>query len=145
VPGTPPRPVALGAVVTAVLLLVLVGLALADRWIRQGRAGAATGCLFAAAAGFAASVLLVIADLARVPDKWASNATGSADWALMGAWILLAAVSACLAIGTGVYAKLGFFSRGRFDGITVTFWVGGFTVVAWLLVAISVYGGPRLL
>jgi len=131
----------------AALLLVFaaaVALTGARRSVRVAAIERATGLLLGAVVLAASAVVLLAIDMNNLDYNWATNATGSVEWALTGyLFVVTSALAIAAAVGT-TYARRGFFNAERFSGLTAVTWLGYFVASAWLPVFFTVYLAARI-
>jgi len=140
--GMDPRPLLLGILSVLLAAAAAGALVVARRRVRAGGAGA-TWAAGAAVASLAV-VAALIADMHRLDYNWATNATGSTEFAITGFMVI---VEVALALAAGVvaaYARRGFFNAERFSGLTAVSWLSVFVALAWLPVFVTVYLGTRI-
>ena len=84
-------------------------------------------------------------ELASEDWNWATNSTGSAEWAVLLAAGFVAASSAVMAAAAAGYARGGLFAAGAADALVVSRWYATFTFAVSLVAAATVELGPRVL
>jgi cytochrome c oxidase subunit 1/cytochrome c oxidase subunit I+III len=142
--GLEPHPFVLA--IPAVLLTGLAALAfvLARRSVRGLAFGPPAAWLGAGALLLLASLALMAVDHRRLDYNWATNATGSAEWALTFFLALLMLALVVAALAAAFYAWRGFFTDERFTALTAVALFGSFIALAWIPVFLTVYVTPQL-
>jgi len=142
--GLPARMPWFGLTVALLVLAAAVLLAFARRSVRRGIGARAPWGLAAAVLLTIVALAVLVVDLNRLDYNWATNVTGSVEWALTGYMTILTVALAVATAVAAVYARRGFFNAERYSGLTAVTWFGYFVAAAWLPVFFTVYVVPHL-
>jgi len=129
-----------------VLSCVLLGMAAAGAWAGRpgGRIAPVAGLAICIAATLAACLATAL-ELASEDWNWATNSSGSAEWAVLVTAGMVAASSAVIAAAAAGYARAGLFTAGALDALVVSRWYATFAFAVSLVAAVTVEIGPRVL
>jgi len=141
--GLPARPLALG--IAAAVVAAAGGVCALFSVARARRGGRAWPWLVAAAGLLAAAIVLLVVDSVRLDYNWATNATGSIEWALVFFAVLTLAAAAPGAAVVAAYAAAGYVSTARRHGVTSAALVACFAAVTTVVVVLVVHISPHVL
>jgi cytochrome c oxidase subunit I len=142
--GLAPRSIWWALAALPLVLGAAAAIAAARGAVRGSRSGRAAPLLLGAGALALGAVLLLVVDMNNLDYNWATNATGSVEWALTGYLVLVTGALVVAAVVSAVYARRGFFNAERFSGLTAVTWFGSFVALAWVPVFLTVYIAPRI-
>jgi cytochrome c oxidase subunit 1/cytochrome c oxidase subunit I+III len=144
IPGTDVRPILSGLLASIPIVAVAPLLVLARRAVRRDDGRRAALLLAGVGLLLLLAFVILVVDQRGLDYNWATNATGSVEWMLIGFWGVAAIALLVVTAATAVDARRGFFNRERHDGVTAAVWYGCFVVALWLPIFLTVYAGPRL-